>query len=73
MKTYPVGSDAFTPCGTDTHECTHILKIDLGNIIEIVLFSFGGDYGMRQKYRLEDDTALASGSVSFSPIHAYQG
>lgn len=42
MKTYPVGSDAFTPCGTDTHECTHILKIDLGNVIEIVLFSFGG-------------------------------
>ncbi|XP_056000865.1 uncharacterized protein LOC130048300 [Ostrea edulis] len=43
LQTYP-GMDAITPCGTCTSnecDCTHILKFDLGNIIEIVISAIG--------------------------------
>ncbi|XP_062618572.1 uncharacterized protein LOC134280160 [Saccostrea cucullata] len=44
LQTFP-GLGAITPCGPDTCtsedcRCTYILKFELGNIIEIVLFSF---------------------------------
>uniref|UniRef100_K1PED6 L-ascorbate oxidase n=1 Tax=Magallana gigas TaxID=29159 RepID=K1PED6_MAGGI len=44
-RTYP-GPGATTPCGPDTCtgtrcSCTHTLKLDLGNVIEMVIFSFG--------------------------------
>lgn len=45
LQTYP-GPGATTPCGPDTCtgtrcSCTHTLKLDLGNVIEMVIFSFG--------------------------------
>ncbi|XP_056001740.1 uncharacterized protein LOC125656390 [Ostrea edulis] len=43
LQTYP-GVDVITPCGTcesNECDCTHIIKFGLGNIIEIVIFSFG--------------------------------
>ncbi|XP_061167207.1 uncharacterized protein LOC133176052 [Saccostrea echinata] len=44
LQTFP-SQDAIVPCGPETCSaegcrCTQILKFDLGNIIEIVLFSF---------------------------------
>lgn len=46
IQTYP-GPGATTPCGPDSCTdrgcpCTHTLKLGLGNVIEMVLFSFGG-------------------------------
>lgn len=46
IQTYP-GPGAIIPCGPDTCKdtdcsCTHTLKFELGNVIEMVLFSFGG-------------------------------
>lgn len=45
LQTYP-GPGATTPCGPDTCtdndcRCTHTLKFDLGNVIEMVIFSYG--------------------------------
>ncbi|XP_061167209.1 uncharacterized protein LOC133176053 [Saccostrea echinata] len=44
LQTIP-GRDAIVPCGPDTCtaegcRCTQMLKLDLGNVIEMVLFSF---------------------------------
>lgn len=44
MKMYFVGFDVFILCGIDIYECIYIFKIDFGNIIEIVLFFFGGKF-----------------------------
>ncbi|XP_048753990.2 uncharacterized protein LOC125665390 [Ostrea edulis] len=45
LQTYP-GPDAIVPCGPDTCtdtgcRCTHLLKLGLGSVIEMVVFSFG--------------------------------
>ncbi|XP_062618570.1 uncharacterized protein LOC134280158 [Saccostrea cucullata] len=44
LQTYP-GPDAIVPCGPETCtandcQCTHMLKLGLGNIIDFVFFSF---------------------------------
>ena len=46
IQTYPSGPDVITPCNerecnNDPCDCTHIIKFDIGDVVQMVLYING--------------------------------